>query len=113
MKNTLEQRRAHLRQAEEAKAVEGAQGLKAQLQALQESNKLLNENLGKAARARQAVEEKLLGQQKQLLDQAEAARQQLNVAQKENVQLRQAAQAQQADWQRDVAQLSEQLVKLH
>src|SRR5262245_35790010 len=108
VKNTLEQRRAHLRQAEEAKAVEGAQGLKAQLQALQESNKLLNENLEKAARARQEVEEKLLGQQKQLLDQAKATRQQLNAAQKENVQLRHAAQAQQVD----LAQLSEQLVKL-
>jgi len=112
VKNTLEQRRAHFRQAEEAEAVEGAQGLKARLQALQESNKLLNENLEKAARARQEVEEKLLGQQKQLLDQAEATCQQLNAAQKENVQLRQAAQAQQADWQSDVAQLSEQLVKL-
>jgi chromosome segregation ATPase len=108
VKNTLEQRRAHLRQAEEAKAVEGAQGLRAQLQALQESNKLLNENLGKAARARQEVEEKLLGQQKQLLDQAEATRQQLNAAQKENEQLRQAAQAQQAD----LAQLNEQLARL-
>jgi exodeoxyribonuclease VII large subunit len=110
MRATIEQRRAHLREVQEDEALKAAGGLRAQLQALQESNKLLNENLEKAARSRQEVEEKLLAQQKQLLDQAEAARVQLAAAQKENEQLKTLREGN-ADLSKTVEDLRAELVR--
>jgi len=99
MRTTIEQRRAHLRQLEEAKSLGESRDLRTQLQQLQDSNTNLVKNLDKAAESRQEVETKLVGQQKTLLDQIDAIRAQTEAARKENDNLKLSLQRKELDQQ--------------
>jgi cell division protein FtsB len=86
-----------LRQLDEAKSLGEARELRTQLQLLQESNVNLAKNLENAAATRQEVEAKLVGQQKQLLDEIVSTNKQMEVLRQENDSLKKSTHKEQAD----------------
>src|SRR5262249_6462430 len=80
MKTTIDQKRAHHREKEEAQAIGEAKTFKEQLQRLEQTNSALVQNAEREAQARRETEARFLAQQQALLNQLATSRAQAEEA---------------------------------